>query len=124
MKTKCLIKAPESIGGKFTKNMYQGKRNIIRINEYNERRLEIISTKSGAVFTAFTELENLINKSSLAEQYFNKSQGWLSQRINGCTVHKKEKSFKEEEYHQLAEAFRDIAKRLQTHADEIDAAKL
>lgn len=31
-------------------------------------------------------------------------------------------SFKEEEYHQLAEAFRDIAKRLQAHADEIDSA--
>ena len=32
-------------------------------------------------------------------------------------------SFKEDEYYQLAEAFRDIAKRLQAHADEIDAAK-
>lgn len=31
--------------------------------------------------------------------------------------------YKEEEYHMLAEAFRDIAKRLQAHADEIDAAK-
>ena len=91
-------------------------------DEYNERRKEIISTKDGAVWNAFTELENLINKSALAHQYFGKSQSWLSQRIHGCTVMNKEMAFKPEEYSQLAESFRDIARRLQVHADEIDAA--
>lgn len=95
----------------------------MRLDEYNERRKEIVSTKAGAVWNAFTELENLINKSALAEQYFGKSQSWFAQRIHGCTVRKKEVAFKEEEYHELAETFRDIAKRLQAHADEIDAAK-
>jgi hypothetical protein len=38
-------------------------------------------------------------------------------------VMKKAMAFKDEEYHTLAEAFRDIAKRLLAHADEIDAAK-
>lgn len=94
----------------------------MRLEEYNERRKQIIADKSGAVWNAFVELENLINKSALAEQYFNKSQAWLSQRVNGCVVQNKARKFKEEEYHQLAEAFRDIAKRLQAHADEIDAA--
>lgn len=37
---------------------------------------------------------------------------------------KKNAAFKENEYHQLAEALRDIAKRLQAHADEIDAADM
>ena len=102
--------------------MYQGKRKIMRQDEYNERRKEIISTKGGAVWNAFTELENLINKSALAQQYFGKSQSWLSQRIHGCTVRKKEMAFKPEEYRLLADSFRDIARRLQAHADEIDAA--
>ena len=103
--------------------MYQGKRKIMRLDDYNERRKEIISTKSGAVWNAFTELEDLINKSALAVQYFEKSQSWFAQRVHGCTVCKKEAAFKENEYHKLADAFRDIAKRLQMHADEIDSAK-
>ena len=78
--------------------------------------------KNDAAWNAFVELDNLINKSALAQQYFEKSQSWFSQRLHGCTVQKKEISFKPEEYHQLANAFRDIAKRLQTHADEIDEA--
>lgn len=102
--------------------MYRGKRNILRLDEYNERRKEIIATKSGAVSNAFSELEDIINKSQLAKQYFEKSQGWLSQRIHGCMVLNKSMCFKEEEYHRLAESFRHIAARLQAHADEIDAA--
>lgn len=94
------------------------------MDEYNARRAEIISHKNGAVWNAFTELENLINKSALAQQYFEKSQSWFSQRLNGCTINKKEKSFKPSEYAMLAAAFRDIAHRLQAHADEIDAAVL
>lgn len=96
----------------------------MREDEYNETRKEIIATKGGAVWSAFVELENLINKSALSGQYFKRSHSWLSQRIHGCTIRNKEMSFKEDEYHQLAEAFRHIAKRLQAHADEIDAAKM
>lgn len=95
----------------------------MRLDSYNEGRKEIVSDKCGAVWMAFVELENLINKSALAAQYFNRSQSWFSQRVHGCTVMKKEMAFKEEEYAKLAEAFRDIANRLQAHADEIDAAK-
>lgn len=95
----------------------------MRLDEYNERRKEIISSKSGAAWNAFVELENIINKSALAQQYFGKSHSWFSQRLNGCTVQNKSMAFKEEEYHELAEAFRDIAKRLQAHADEIEAAR-
>lgn len=103
---------------------YLGKRKIMNIEDYEKRRGEINSTKSGAVFTLFAEMEELISKSALARQYFQKSASWLSQRVNGCVVMKKNAAFKENEYHQLAEALRDIAKRLQAHADEIDAAAM
>ncbi len=85
------------------------------------RRKEMVTEKMGAAWVAFTELDGLINLSKLAG-YFGKSQSWLSQKINGCTVCKRKRAFTEAEYHQLAEAFRDIARRLQTHADEIDTA--
>lgn len=103
--------------------MYLGKRNIANMVEYEERRKKCIEYKPDATVTAFSELEDIINKSQIAKQYFGKSQSWFSQRLNGCTVLKKSVAFKEEEYHQLADTFRDIAKRLQVHADEIDAAK-
>ena len=103
--------------------MYLGKREILNKEEYESRRKNCIEFKSDATATAFSELEDIINKSQLAKQYFGKSQSWFAQRVNGCTVLNKSMAFKEEEYHQLAEAFRDIAKRLQAHADEIDAAK-
>lgn len=103
--------------------MYLGKRKIFNTSEYEKRRKKCIEYKPDATITAFSELEDLINKSQLAKQYFGKSQSWFSQRIHGCTVLQKSMAFKKEEYHNLAEAFRDIAKRLQAHADEIDAAK-
>ncbi|MDE7070014.1 MAG: DUF5053 domain-containing protein [Alistipes sp.] len=96
---------------------------FLHITEYEERREKCIEYKSDATFTAFSELENIINKSALAQQYFGKSHSWFSQRLNGCTVQNKSVAFKEEEYHELAEAFRDIAKRLEAHADEIEAAR-
>ena len=104
--------------------MYLGKRKLLNPEEYEDRRKKCIEYKADATFTAFSELEDIINKSQLAKQYFNKSQSWLSQRIHGCMVLKKSMAFKEEEYHQLAEAFRHIAMRLNAHADEIDNAAL
>lgn len=103
--------------------MYLGKRKILNPEKENKIREEIISTKSGALWNAFIELEGLINKSQLSKQYFGKTHGWFSQRLHGCTVQKKEQSFKGDEYNEIASAFRDIAKRLQAHADEIDKAE-
>lgn len=88
------------------------------------RRAQLTTEKSGAVFTAFYELRGLLNKSQLAGQYFQRSHSWLSQKLNGCTVGDRKQSFTEKEYHELAEAFRHIARRLEAHADEIDAAAL
>lgn len=86
------------------------------------RRAEHIKTKSGAVWVAFLELNGLINKTQLAQQYFKKTHAWLSQKLHNNMVLNRQKGFTEEEYHQLAEAFRHIARRLEAHADEIDAA--
>ena len=103
--------------------MYLDKRKIFDIKEYEERRKKCIEYKADATETAFCELEDIINKSQLAKQYFGKSQSWFSQRLNGCLVLNKARAFKNEEYSILSDAFRDIAKRLLAHADEIDNAK-
>lgn len=103
---------------------YLGKREIYNPEENEKSRSEVIKIKSGAVWNAFVELEGLVNKTQLATQYFKRTHAWLSQKLHGSTVLNRQKAFTEAEYHQLAEAFRDIAKRLNAHADEIDAAAM
>lgn len=105
-------------------NKYLGKREIRNIEEYEKRRQSLVSVKFGAVFNTFVEMEGLIDKESLANQYFDKSQKWLEERISGGLARDKKLNFTTDEYHQLAEALRDIAKRLNAHADEIDAASM
>ena len=102
--------------------MYLGKREILNIAEYEALRAQDIKDKQGATHVAFTELEGLLNNSALARQYFNRSPAWLTQRLNGNMVFNKKAGFRPQEYKQLADAFRDIARRLVAHADEIDAA--
>lgn len=90
-----------------------------------ERRASIrekaISFRGGAIVNSFVELEGIINKSELARQYFNKSQSWLSQRINGCMQGKHKMEFSAAEGRELVAAFRDVARRLNGLADEIEA---
>ncbi len=104
--------------------MYSGKREIFDKEGSEARRNALIRTKPGAVANTFIELEGIVNTSSLARQYFRRSPSWLSQRIHGNTVFDRKAMFREAEYGQLAEAFRDIARRLLAHADEIDAAAM
>lgn len=92
--------------------------------KYEAHRAVNILIKSGAVWMSMVELDGIINLSALARQYFGRSQSWISQRIHGCTVMNKQMEFKEDEYAQLAEAYRDIARKLSKAADEIDAATL
>ncbi|MCM1332672.1 MAG: DUF5053 domain-containing protein [Bacteroides sp.] len=104
--------------------MYLGRKEIYDKEKYESLRAESITDKGGATEVAFSELEGLVNKTQLATQYFKRTHAWLSQKLHGCTVLNRQKAFTEAEYHQLAEAFRDIAKRLIAHADEIDAAAM
>lgn len=104
--------------------MYLGKQEIYNPQQYEQDREKLLDVKTNATWVAFTELDGLINNSALARQYFHRSPAWMNQRINGNKVFGERARFREAEYHQLAEAFRDIAKRLEAHADEIDAAAM
>ena len=88
------------------------------------RRAELVEDKRGAMWVAFLEMRNIIKPTGISKEYFNKSSSWITQRINGNIVFGEKAKFRPEEYHQLAEAFRDIARRLEAHADEIDAAAM
>ena len=104
--------------------MYLGKKKLKDPEEYEKNRAIDLVDKAGAVDIAFLELGGIINKTQLAEQYFERTQGWFSQKLHGCTVLNRAQSFTEGEYARLADAFRDLARRLEAHAAEIDSMPL
>ena len=110
-------------GGKFINKMADKKISYEQFCDPSYRRAEQMKVKSEAVWAIFHELGGLINVSRLAREYFHKSQSWLAQKINGHSVRDKEKCFTSEEYAQLAGAFRDIARRLEEYAKNIEDAK-
>lgn len=110
-------------GGKFKKDMGNKKISYEQFLDPAFRRAEQMKVKSEAVWVVFHELDGLLNVSKLAKEYFHKSQSWFAQKINGYSVNNKERTFTKDEYNQITESFRDIAKRLNRYADEIDAAK-
>lgn len=95
------------------------------MERYERNRRRAIRHKPGATENSFSELEWLINQSRFASQYFKESLLWFTGRMNYCNAHSRHSvTFTEEEYHQVAEAMRDVARRLERHADEIDAARM
>lgn len=105
--------------------MYLGRRKIYNLERYERNRRRAIRHKPGATENSFSELEWLINQSRFASQYFKESLLWFTGRMNYCNAHSRHSvTFTEEEYHQVAEAMRDVARRLERHADEIDAARM
>ena len=56
------------------------------------------------------EVLEIVNLSYIAKKYFGRTQSWLSQRINGCTVNGKKATFTETEIETLNHALDDIAK--------------
>ncbi len=98
------------------------KKEIFNPQRYEEDRARCVTYRSGAISVAFDELDGIINKSAIARDYFHKSQSWFSQRLNNAHVCRSDVSFTEPEARQLASAFRDIARRLNGLASEIETA--
>lgn len=91
--------------------------------KHEETRKDCVTYRGGAIYTAFIELDGIINKSEFARQYMEKTHSWFSQKLHGCPVGGAKKEFTSAEAAKIAESFRDIAKRLCVLADEIDEVK-
>lgn len=97
--------------------MYQGKRKIMNPERHEEYRSQAVSYRGGAIFNAFIDLEDIINKSVFAKTYMNHSQSWFSQKLNECPVGGAKKSFSASEAETIAESFRDLAKKIKELVD-------
>lgn len=73
--------------------------------DIEELRAESIRKKIG-------DLDKAISFSYIARTYFGKSQSWLTQRLNGCTVNGKEARFNRSELLQLQNAIHDLGRKL------------
>jgi hypothetical protein len=76
------------------------------IQDTNKRvESEILRDKLESVLPA-------ISVSHLAKEYFGKTPQWFYQRLNGNTVNGKQAKFTNNELHVLADALKDISKRI------------
>ena len=87
------------------------------------RRNEQMKIKSEAVWVTFTELDGMINVSKFARKYFDKSQSWFAQRVNGYDVNHKKAEFTAGDYVKISQSLRDLAKQLNEYADAIEKAE-
>lgn len=55
----------------------------------DKARAFLSETKDGAVWLAMVDINDLVNYSAIARQYFNKSGNWLLQRLHGNVVNGK-----------------------------------
>ena len=88
----------------------------------DKARAFLSETKDGAVWLAMVDINDLVNYSAIARQYFNKSGNWLLQRLHGNVVNGKPATFKPHEARLLSDALRDMSARLAAAADRIDKA--
>jgi hypothetical protein len=58
------------------------------------------------------KVSRIISLSYIARRYFNKTQSWLYQRINGCYVNGKPARFTQEEISTLNYALQDISREI------------
>lgn len=89
----------------------------------DKARAFLSETKDGAIWLAMVDINDLVNYSAIARQYFNKSSNWLLQRLHGNVVNGKPATFKLHEARLLSDALRDMATRLTAAADRIDNAE-
>ena len=89
---------------------------------YEQTKTELMQSKNGAAWVAFNELNGMINSKMFAGKYLNKSQSWLSQRLNGSVVKGKPRVLKNDECLLIADVFKQLAATLNEYASEIENA--
>ena len=94
----------------FTRAFQQGA--LEAIAKAAKLRSEDIKEKLGPVL-------KIVNWSYVAETYFGKTKAWFSQKLNGKPSGKTVAFFKRDELNILADALRDISKKLEDVANTI-----
>ena len=82
--------------------------------KYGEAKCEDFNAKE-----YINDVEDFINFSAIAKEYFGKDRAWLHQRINGSTVNGKKAAFTEEEKKIFIQALKDISARISDSINSI-----
>ena len=88
------------------------KKNILNPQSYEENPREVCKLPSGAISTAFDELDGILNDSALIRDYMECAEPDFNAKKEATQLLRAADAFKPEEARRLAGAFRDIASRL------------
>ena len=75
--------------------------------KYNAMKCEDFNAKE-----YIKDIEDVLNFSAIAKEYFGKDRAWLHQRINGSIVNGKKAAFTEEEKKIFVQALQDVSARI------------
>lgn len=78
-----------------------------RERKYNAMKCEDFNAKE-----YIKDIEDVLNFSAIAKEYFGKDRAWLHQRINGSIVNGKKAAFTEEEKKIFVQALQDVCARI------------
>lgn len=78
-----------------------------KIRKYNAVKCEDFDAKKHV-----EDIEEFLNFSAIAKEYFGKDRTWLHQRINGSIVNGKKAAFTEEEKKIFVQALQDMCVRI------------
>lgn len=85
-----------------------------KIRRYNAAKCEGFDAKKYV-----EDIENFLNFSAIAKEYFGKDRTWLHQRINGSIVNGKKAAFTEEEKKIFVQALQDVCARISDSTNSI-----
>ena len=83
------------------------------INQFDDGMRKIIEEADEMIFRAkLGDLPDALSFSYIAQKYFDKSRGWLMQKVNGNKIRGKTVSFTDDERQQFREALEDLSKKM------------
>lgn len=85
-----------------------------RIRKYNAMKCEDFNAKE-----YIKDIEDLLNFSAIAKEYFGKDRAWLHQRISGSIVNGKKAAFTQEEKKIFVQALQDVCARISDSTNSI-----
>ena len=77
-----------------------------------ERKYNAMKCKDFNAKEYIKDIEDVLNFSAIAKEYFGKDRAWLHQRINGSIVNGKKAAFTEEEKKIFVQALQDVCARI------------
>jgi len=107
----------------MAKGNYYGLK-LYNLDDYLYWRGQCIGDKGGALSTQITELNKILNISVFSKRFLKKPQKWFNEKLKESSLLHTKTEFTVEEYSQIVNGYRELARQFNQYADELEKAKM